>query len=168
MFDSMKDDIARNGLVSNILKRLSDFETFMRNHTSHPHPSGTSSTWTPVIIGGTTAGVGTYTAQKGTYSKIGNMVFVQAYMVWTAHTGTGVMRIGVLPFNSSAVTNAFHPMAVRFSDLTLSAVGNKVQVYASQLNSSLLNMEEVGSGAASNLTMETAGSIMISGFYFVD
>lgn len=167
MFDPMKDDISRNGLFSNILKRLADFEAFMRNHASLSHPSGASSPWTPIIVGGTTTGTGTYTSQKGIYSKIGNMVFIQAYMVWTAHTGTGLMRIGGLPFIPSTTSNVFQPFAVRFSDITLAAVGNKLQIYASPSVASLV-IEEVGGGAASNLAMDTAGSIMISGFYFVD
>lgn len=167
MFDNMKDDVARNGLVSNILKRLADFEAFIRTHGSINHPSGASNLWNPTIVGATTAGAGTYTVQNGSYSKIGNMVFIRAYISWTAHTGTGNMRIGGLPFTPSTIANVFQPFAVWFSDLTLSAVGNKVQIYASPVQADL-NIEEVAGGASAALAIDTAGSIMISGFYFVD
>jgi hypothetical protein len=167
MFDSMKDDIARNGLVSNILKRLADFEIFMRTHGSIDHPSGAANPWTPTIVGVTTIGVGTYAVQSGTHSKIGDMVFIRAYISWTAHTGTGNMRIGGLPFTPSTVSNVFQPMAVWFSNLTLAAVGNKVQVFASPTFSDLA-IQEVGGGASTPLAVEAAGDIMISGFYFVD
>lgn len=55
-------------------------------------------TWTPTIVGGTAAGAGTYTTQSGYYTRIGNMIFCQATIVWTAHTGTGDMYIGGYPF----------------------------------------------------------------------
>ncbi|MGA4923504.1 hypothetical protein, partial [Bacillus subtilis] len=58
-------------------------------------------TFTPTIVGATAAGTGTYTTQSGTYSKIANIVFLRAYISWTAHTGTGNMRIGGLPFTPS-------------------------------------------------------------------
>ena len=54
-------------------------------------------TWTPVIVGGTTAGVGTYVARNGSYIKIGKMVNVDLTIITSAHTGTGDMLI-TLPF----------------------------------------------------------------------
>lgn len=55
-------------------------------------------TFTPTIVGGTTAGTGTYTVQSGIYQKIGNRVHFSISMAWTAHTGTGNMLIGGLPY----------------------------------------------------------------------
>ena len=77
------------------------------------------------------------------------------------------MRIGGLPFTPSTTAGVFQPFAVWFSNLTLSAVGNKVQIYASPFQVQL-NVEEVAGGASAGLAIDTAGSIMISGFYFVD
>ena len=54
--------------------------------------------WTPVIIGGTTAGTGTYSQQDGVYTKVGNLVTVSCYLAFTAHTGTGHMKVSGLPF----------------------------------------------------------------------
>lgn len=64
--------------------------------------------WTPVIIGVTSAGVGTYLIQQGVYTKIGNLVTVAGYITWSAHTGTGETRISGLPFtvNSSQIGSA--------------------------------------------------------------
>jgi hypothetical protein len=59
-------------------------------------------TWTPVIIGKTTAGTGTYTAQTGRYTKIGNTVRIYFAVNWTAHTGTGITTITGFPFTSNA------------------------------------------------------------------
>ena len=59
-------------------------------------------TWTPVAIGATTAGTGTYTNQFGLYTKVGRLVTFSLYLSWTAHTGTGNLRISGLPFTVTA------------------------------------------------------------------
>jgi hypothetical protein len=59
-------------------------------------------TWTPVMVGSTTAGTGTYDQQVGKYTKIGNVVRVNFSIQWTAHTGTGATVITGLPFASGA------------------------------------------------------------------
>jgi hypothetical protein len=59
-------------------------------------------TWTPVIVGGTTAGTGTYSSQVGRYTKIGNTVRIHFSVSWTAHTGTGTTIVTGFPFSSNA------------------------------------------------------------------
>jgi hypothetical protein len=59
-------------------------------------------TWTPVIIGKTTAGTGTYLVQTGRYTKIGNTVRIYFAIQWSAHTGTGVTTVTGFPFSSNA------------------------------------------------------------------
>ena len=59
-----------------------------------------TTSWTPTIDGVTTVGVGTYTTQIGRYARVGNMVFLSWHLVWTAHTGTGQMRLGGIPLPS--------------------------------------------------------------------
>lgn len=54
-------------------------------------------TWTPVLEGGSTAGVGTYTVQYGTYTRIGNRIYYTFRVVWSAHTGTGRLLLANLP-----------------------------------------------------------------------
>ncbi|MCP4929166.1 MAG: hypothetical protein GY918_08950 [Gammaproteobacteria bacterium] len=58
-------------------------------------------TFTPVIVGATTAGSGTYTTQYGEYVKIGRQVTITIRIDWTAHTGTGLFQINGLPFVAS-------------------------------------------------------------------
>jgi hypothetical protein len=60
--------------------------------------------FTPVAMGGTTTGTGTYSVQSGYYTRIGNRVLFDILISWTAHTGTGTLRIGGLPF-AAARTN---------------------------------------------------------------
>jgi hypothetical protein len=56
-----------------------------------------SGTFTPVAVGSSTAGVGTYTIQTGRWRKIGKRVFVDIDLVWKAHTGTGNTIITGIP-----------------------------------------------------------------------
>jgi len=60
--------------------------------------------FTPVIVGTTSAGSGTYTAQAGRFTRIGNVVNLWITIGWSAHTGTGNMRLTGLPYvNNAAV-----------------------------------------------------------------
>jgi len=59
-------------------------------------------TFTPTIIGKTTAGTGTYSNQTGSYIKVGQIVSIYVRMDWSAHTGTGNMGFAGLPFTTSA------------------------------------------------------------------
>lgn len=66
-----------------------------------------SGTWTPALAGSTVAGTPTYTTQAGFYNRIGNMVWVNAFVQITAFGGspTGNATITGLPLTASATTN---------------------------------------------------------------
>lgn len=124
-------------------------------------------TFTPTIIGTSSAGAGTYSAQVGTYTRIGNRVLFQVYMGWSAHTGTGDMRIAGLPFTSSSTSNTLHCLSVWSNDLALTA-SNVAQAYVIQGNTTIaLQQVPVGGGGASNIAMDTAAAIMVAGHYLV-
>ena len=74
----------------------------------------TSGTWTPVWEGTGTAGVYTYTNQIGVFTRVGNLVYINARLTISA-IGTppvGNMRIGGLPYACEATYN--HPVAFGF------------------------------------------------------
>ena len=71
-------------------------------------------TWTPTIIGTSSAGTTTYTRQDGTYTKIGRLVTVSAWVSASATTGTGSLTIGGLPFSQQSTYYA--PGALMVSD----------------------------------------------------
>lgn len=59
-----------------------------------------SGTWTPTVVGHTTAGKQTYTTQAGTWTRIGKRVIVDGYIACTiGSTAAGVTKIEGLPFN---------------------------------------------------------------------
>jgi hypothetical protein len=62
-------------------------------------------TFTPTMIGQSTAGSTTYTAQNGYYTRIGNLVTVIATVTGSAATGTGFVELAALPFTIKNQTN---------------------------------------------------------------
>lgn len=123
--------------------------------------------FTPVIEGSTSAGVGTYTAQVGRYTKIGNIVNFAIVLSWTAHTGTGNMDIAGLPFTSQNTSNLEHPVSNISSGVTLTA-SNILQTYIPS-NSTKINIRQipVGGGSLATVSIDTAGTLEVSGTYRV-
>ena len=118
--------------------------------------------WTPTIEGTTSAGTGTYVVQSGRYTKIGNRVFFDCNVVWSAHTGTGDMFLVGWPFTPALVFRAIP--AVTW-DIT--QTGGKAPCIVFGSGSFLkANIAEYGnSGAYANIAMDTAGQILVNGSY---
>lgn len=119
--------------------------------------------FTPTIIGAASAGAGTYTTQVGRYQQFGKLVYYEATLVWTAHTGTGNMRIAGLPI--AAAGSGRWAQSVQVSNLTWGAG----QLHASIIGGeSVIRLFNVDSGAAeAEFALDTAGTIHVSGFYEV-
>ena len=117
--------------------------------------------WTPVLVGATSAGTGTYSAQVGTFTKIGNVVHFDIYIVWTAHSGTGQMKI-TLPFPSKVgveyVVGVF-PANLNFANQLAGAI------LSGDDDISLFTFSSGSARAA--LNMDTAATLSISGTYRV-
>ena len=67
-------------------------------------------TWSPTIIGTTTAGTVSYNSRQGRYTKIGNIVTISAWVDWSSGTGSGLLRISGLPFTGS--TNQYQAIGL--------------------------------------------------------
>lgn len=119
-------------------------------------------TFTPAIIGTTTAGVGTYTLQVGRYTKVGNRVHYSIVLDWTAHTGTGNMRIAGLPFTSLTLTagSVFH------SNFSYNA-GNQVSAVVNGSATDLLIRQSSAGAGYNDVEIDTAASFYVSGHYEV-
>lgn len=59
-------------------------------------------TFTGTLYGNTTAGVTTYTAQDGSYQRVGGRCRGSLRLTWSNATGTGEARIGGLPYTSAS------------------------------------------------------------------
>jgi hypothetical protein len=124
-------------------------------------------TFSPTIIGTTTAGTASYTVQTGAYTKIGRLVNFQFYIVWTGGTGTGDFRVGGLPFTSSATPNFYGACAIGFLNLTLPALGIATANVDNNSTNIDLRSYPAGGGAGAAFAYDADGSLIINGSYYV-
>jgi len=120
-------------------------------------------TWTPVIVGQTTAGTGTYSTQLGRYIKVGSHIHCTGTLIWTAHDGTGNMRIEGLPFSSLNVSELFHAAVFAYvANITMPA--DSILMGDMPNNTSRITLRSVvtGGGTPSPLGMDSAGNIYFS------
>jgi hypothetical protein len=89
-----------------------------------------SGTWTPVLAGGATAGVNTYTTQTGTYYKIGKMIVSTFTIVLSAKDAAmaGGLLISGLPFVTSG---EFSPVFNRIEGITIGTSYSGLAGYSS-------------------------------------
>jgi hypothetical protein len=125
-------------------------------------------TWTPVVIGTTTNGVGVYTNQVGFYTKVGNLVTVQAYITWTAHTATGNMRLSGLPFANSSTAGSFSAVTFGYvNNLSLTA-GNILTGFTSVGNTFIDCFQTpTGGGGSTSVPIDTAAELIYTVTYRV-
>jgi hypothetical protein len=124
-------------------------------------------TFTPSIVGTSTAGTATYVAngRVGRYTKIGNRVFFDLYLSWTAHTGTGNLEINGLPFTVQNTTNLNRNYTAIFSGVALTA-GNIGAAYTAPGSDGIaLRQMPTGGGSVAVIPMDTSAQISISGCF---
>ena len=123
-------------------------------------------TFTPTVQGTSTAGSGTYTLQLGTYVKIGRLVWVQANMNWTTHTGTGDYEGAGLPFASQNTSNLRSSLAVWSSQFTYTVAGQLglfVNTNATTLD--LFTFASAASRSSIGLATDVSGQVAYTGSY---
>ena len=123
-------------------------------------------TWTPTIEGSTTAGTCSYVYQNGTYTRIGDIVWVQCRVSWTGHTGTGDIRLKGFPFNGP--TTGFYDLtipSIRTYQLAFGSPG-WLQAY---LYGDLVVIEEkpADGGDPTGVAIDTAADISLTHTYKV-
>lgn len=143
-----------------------DFSATAGTGTSELLADYEEGTWTPTISGSTSAGTGTYAAQTGVYTKVGNIVTVQAYINITNHDGTGNIQLTGLPYTSSTASNVYGSVTIGYlNNCALSASNyplgfiqpNTAYIYFAQ--------SPVGGGALNAVAMDTNFSIMYTATY---
>jgi len=122
-------------------------------------------TFTPVVIGSTTAGTASYDFRIARYTKTGRMVQIEIAMQWNSGTGTGNLQISGLPFTNAA--NYTSLSIGRIDNLALTAL-NITTAYV-EANASLINFRQyaTGGGADSAVAYDAAALIFIAGCYSV-
>ena len=125
--------------------------------TEMPYETGS---FTPTVQGGTTAGATTYGTRYGNYTRVGNRVFFELYVTWTAATGTGDLLIGGFPFVNAAASPGQFTVIPEF--LTFSG-----QIGAGMSSGgSVATLMSIASGVTwSAVKMDSAAGIRMSGVY---
>lgn len=118
-------------------------------------------TFTPAVIGTTTAGTATQGTQIGRYTKIGRMVFFDVNLVWTAGTGAGNLRISCPGLPSSLSTASVTIGLIENIALTASHIA---QAYMSG-STIILNQTPVGGGNTVVIPYDAAGTVYVSGAF---
>lgn len=73
-------------------------------------------TWNPTVSGVTIGGVaGAYPVRDAFYIKIGKLVYVQCWLEWTGHTGTGQVIISGWPFAAAAGAALTSALAIDYT-----------------------------------------------------
>jgi hypothetical protein len=124
-------------------------------------------TFSPTVIGTSTAGTVTYAVQTGKYTKIGRLVHIQLFVSWSSGTGTGSLYIGGLPFASSAST--YPAMTIGYAN-NLSLTASNVAACYVNLGTTTIAVEQypVGGGTAAAVAYDASAGLMIGGCYTVD
>lgn len=124
-------------------------------------------TFTPTISGSSSAGAGTYSVQQGRYTKVGNMVYVTAVMTWSAHTGTGNMRLSGLPFTVLSVASLEPPLSILASQVALTANNVLGATFRQGATYAEVLQYPTGGGGLADVPIDTAATIRYAGSFLV-
>jgi hypothetical protein len=141
--------------------------TISDSPSAYRYISPLENTFTPTVIGSTSAGTATYTQQVGTYTRFADLVYFQIYLVWSGGTGTGNLKITGLPFTSAdiSVKGAGASVTGYASDIAVTA-GNYITAYVESSSTNIAILQNVtGGGSASSVPYDAAGEITLSGWY---
>jgi len=123
-------------------------------------------TFTPTSIGTTTAGTGTYSIQSGRYTRIGRTISIQLQLAWSAHTGTGNMKVAGLPFTSNSTLPS--QMSIGAFNLALTALYFPLARQEQSTTQINLLQSPTGGGAWVGVPIDTSvDALEISGTYTV-
>jgi hypothetical protein len=124
--------------------------------------------YTPVVSGGTSAGVGTYTTQLGQYIKIGKLVIFSARITTTAHTGTGNYQISLPVAAQDAINTGQLVHVAPASGFDLE--GTTIQVVGLiSKGASVMTIQEIKDNAGWVTTqMQAAYTMFVHGSYLTD
>lgn len=157
---------AIDGAGTSTIDAVSFVGTSIKNNvtTQNYAQLGAYGTWTPTLIGGSTAGSTTYTTQVGQYHRIGNLVWLQGTISISAATGTGDAKIGGFPFTVKNVSsgNPIGSIMIDASGWTWPVGKTSIAIYGQTNATTALVGTSGTAGGLVNLQMTNAAA----SFYF--
>ena len=124
-------------------------------------------TFTPTVIGTSTAGTATYGVQVGNYTRIGREVLFRIAVAWSGGTGTGNLRVTGLPFTVNANNGNCAIACNPASTLAVTAGYDQVTAFTVQ-NTTQIQINEIDFNTASGpIAYDGTGSITFTGNYYV-
>lgn len=126
-------------------------------------PRQTTTIFTPIIAGSTTAGAGTYAIQSGTAVQTGTQVHIQIEVTWTAHTGTGSILINGIPNTLTPVS--FTPKRIGMLSTTVPVTNTSIYAQLTGTNAQLNTVQVSAAGAEANIPIAASGALRINMTY---
>lgn len=148
----------------NILRRLLDLERAYEQTRTKEVITYTTGSYTPTMVGGTTAGTTGYSVQAGEYTRWGRVVHAQGRVSWTSATGTGVTRIS-LPFTSTSTANIFGAVSIATDSVTFAGAAPQGLIRPGTAYFEL--SYPVSNAGAVDIAVEAAGSVFFSATYII-
>lgn len=119
--------------------------------------------WVATIVGTSTAGTATISTNTCTYTRIGRLVHVEGYIVWTGGTGTGNLLIGGLPFTEGG-GGTYTPIVIFSTDLTIPALEMPTGRVENATNYVRMYSRTIA-GATTDLAYDSASFIIFQATY---
>lgn len=121
-------------------------------------------TFTPTVVGSSTAGTTSYSTQSGRYTRVGNQVTVQIVFTVTNMTGTGNLLVGGLPFTVKSGTQGVGAVMTSSMDW---ASGTSITFYIPGGGTTALFYSSGDNIAWAAVPVKTAWEAIITATYFV-
>ena len=127
----------------------------MSSEVLHDYEEGT---WTPTYRGTSTAGSTTHTTQVGHYVKVGSLVTLFFYVVWSSQNGGGHGCIGGLPWTGKS--GSYSTGALMWNNISIDSNRTNVVTHQSG-NSNVLYLYGSGvNNAWDSMPLDSAGNII--------
>ncbi len=124
-------------------------------------------TFTPTVIGSSTAGSASYSSQAARYTKVGRLVHFEIYLFWNGGTGAGNLVVAGLPFTCNSAS-VFPAVTVAGQENVTSSAGTYLNAYVSNNTTNILILHApTGGGARASVAYDTAGELLLAGVYSV-
>lgn len=156
-----------NGLVQRLRGPLS--AEFLNLHSGYA-----SGSWTPYFIGSGGGGTVTYANQVGQFTRLGNVIVVQGYLLVNVVSAVpfGSLQVAGFPYTTRATTNGFQILAIgQYGNLNLTAgcIDLGLRLDPSGTTATLVEaFDNAGAGALPAAALNNVAQLIFGGVYLAE